>query len=664
MKNRTNSQRWVWSLTAALVFTTQLCLAAPGAITNNFNTAADIAGWGVNFGTGTVSWDPYSGTDSSGCLKVVLSATNVDNKEIGPLADPLPTPFSSADYVTVEYDMMIDAASGVDANGTYGNWQEILRDAGWSWDSHWVGALYGSYNIWTHMKFAVPNNAKTYPRLGFALQGTAPYSTNVTVYIDNLVISPFENPLVVGKFNDATEVSAWGLTGRAALGFSTKDAAGSAQSGSLQVDVAYDASNSGWQEGTATYNLSFSPSRYTFAAFDLYIDNPNNLTSLGLVSLFLNTGGWTSVGTVNVNSTMVGKWTHFELPLPASVTSASGFIFQFGGGMTAPLTYYVDNVKVYKPVTPPSIGLKKSGQSGVQITMNDNGSQWQRDAFVTPSGTVPYFWAAQGSYPVTYSYTIKDFPDAIKHPGFEAHMYIINGDTDGGSYNQTYGGADWNAADLLEFRVENAAAGGAICRIDWKTNLPNANPPDDPLYHPVYVTGPTAIGTWNLTFTDNTHATVTGPGITATNFTLPDDVVNNNNFNPFVSYIQFGMFKNDGANDGHNNQASGTYGRVQFTGAASAFDDSFNGATLTNNYVWRVTATSAVTYVPPGTAWWVNWTLPADGFTVESAAEVTGPWANASVTNTYQSGAMMYGAVPEAALPGPNTFFRLSRPSQ
>jgi hypothetical protein len=661
MKISHHSQRWLWSLTVAVIFTTNLCLAAPGAITNNFNTAADVTGWGLNFGTGTIGWDAYSGPDGSGCLKIVLSAASTANHEVGPLADPLATPFSSADYVTVEYDMMIDPNSGFDANGTYGNWQEILRDASWSWESHWVGALYGNYNVWTHMKFAVPNNAKNYPRLGFALQGTAPYSADVTVYIDNLVISPFVNPLIVGSFKDDTEIPNWGTGGRASLSFSTKDAAGSPSSGSLKADLAYDSSNTGWQEGLATYNISFSPPRYTYLAFDLFIENPNSLTSFGIVNLFLNTGGWTSVGTVNVNANMVGTWTHIELPLPSSVTSASGLVFQFGGGMTAPLTYYLDNVKLYKPVTPPTIGLKKAGSAGVQITMNDNGSQWQRDAIVTPSGAGPLFWSLQ-SFPVTYSYTITNFPDAAKHPGFEAHMYLINGDTDSNTgYNQTYGGADWNVADIFEFRVENSPGGGVICRIDWKTNLPNANPPGDVLYHPVIVNGPTAIGTWNLTFTDNTHATVTGPGITATNFTLPDDAVSLN-FSPFSSYIQFGFFKNDGANDGHNNQASGTFSRVQFTGTAYSFDDSFNGATLTNNYVWRVTTPSAVTYVPPGTAWWVDWTLPADGFSVESAPTLLGPWANASVTNTYQSGAVMYGAVPGAALPGTNGFFRLSRP--
>ena len=132
------------------------------------------------------------------------------------------------------------------------------------------------------------------------------------------------------------------------------------------------------------------------------------------------------------------------------------------------------------------------------------------------------------------------------------------------------------------------------------------------------VSAPSALGTWTVTFTDSTHGTLTGPGITATNFDLPADAVANN-FSPATSFLQFGMFKNDGANDGHNNGAHGTFSRVQFTGApANSFDDSFTGATLTNKYAWRKTDANYVQYVAPGTAWIVDWTLPAIGFTPQS----------------------------------------------
>ncbi|HWH70922.1 MAG TPA: hypothetical protein VNT26_16150, partial [Candidatus Sulfotelmatobacter sp.] len=608
----------------ALAGSSSLCLAGtPSAITNNFNVYSDTNGWNINFGTGTVGWDSTLGVDGTGCLKVTLSAANAANKEVAPLWDLGAKAFSTADYLTVEYDMMVDPTSGWDANFSYGNWQEVLRDSSWSWDSHWVGAVDTTYNAWKHMKFDIPNNAKTYPRLSFALQGTAPYTSDVFVYIDNLVITPFVNPLIVGAFTNQTEVDGWTAEQRATLSLSTKDAGTSTPAGSLKIDAAYDDTNTGWQEAMAINATPFNAARYTFATFDLYIENPNNLTDVGMMSLF--TRGWTKIGEARFSvANNVGKWVHYEMALPATLTSADGLRFQLGGGMKAPLTYYLDNVTVYKPMTAPRLALKKAGSQGVQITMDDNSSQWQRDGISTPVDArgQNFFWTSQPQYPVSYSFTIADFPDIAKHPGFEAHLYIVNGDT-GGTGNETSGSPDWGAPDVLQLRVQNGTAGGAVCSVEWKTNAANANPPAGVAYHPVVVNAPSALGTWTLSFSDATHGTVTGPGITATNFTLPEDAVLYN-FSPVTSFLHFGMFKNDGANDGHNNQASGTFSSLKFTGNPYGYsiNETFNGATLTNNYAWRATRASAVSYNPPGTAWWVNWTLPADGYSVQSAPTI------------------------------------------
>ncbi|HEV2210219.1 MAG TPA: hypothetical protein VG167_15685, partial [Verrucomicrobiae bacterium] len=75
-----------------------------------------------------------------------------------------------------------------------------------------------------------------------------------------------------------------------------------------------------------------------------------------------------------------------------------------------------------------------------------------------------------------------------------------------------------------------------------------------------------------------------------------------------ASYLHFGMFKNDGANDGHNNGVSGTFGRLQKTGLGYAFDETFNGTNLTANYNWRVSRPSAVHWVPDGVGKWLSLT--------------------------------------------------------
>jgi hypothetical protein len=171
------------------------------------------------------------------------------------------------------------------------------------------------------------------------------------------------------------------------------------------------------------------------------------------------------------------------------------------------------------------------------------------------------------------------------------------------------------------------------------------------------------VGTWTVTFLDSTHGTLSGPGISPTNFTIPEDVVLSN-FSPATSFMQFGIFKNDGANDGHNNQARGTFSHVKFTGAAAPFEDNFSGPALDSNYGWRKTSATTVQHVAPGTAWWLSWTLPDAGFTVRSAAAVDGPWGDAGITNRFTSGGKRHGSVLSSALPGANAnyFGLLKRP--
>ena len=224
------------ALTVGLIGATHSALAAPQTLTNSFNSAETAGSWNINFGTGTIEWNPTNGVDGSGCMMAVLSSLESTNKEVAPLYVLGDLAFSTADYVMLEYDLMVDPASGFSADGNYGNYQEVLRDGGWSWESHWVGALGAMYNGWTHMKLAVPNNGKSYPYLTFALQGKEPYTADVIFYIDNLVISAFENPLIAGTFTDEPEAAKWTGAGLATTSFSTKDAGNSASSGSLKIE--------------------------------------------------------------------------------------------------------------------------------------------------------------------------------------------------------------------------------------------------------------------------------------------------------------------------------------------------------------------------------------------------------------------------------------------
>jgi hypothetical protein len=490
----------------------------------------------------------------------------------------------------------------------------------------------------------------------------------------------FENPETFDSGSGSWIIwNGWGLQGSWLTWDPTQDAANDPNSGSLRYDVPFTGDSGdqfmtfgnlhnqgGWDNSIEVNAVGV----YTNITFDFKLDPATARAkdgTFGTLTIGLVTDGWATHGegsyTIPASAT---NWTHVTIPIDPTSPGADKTVGEYinmwsGGNFTNTLSFNVDNIYLQPstnaaPLPPPTMALEKAGPSGVEIIMDGTSDQWQRNAISTPAGTGPYLWTSQGSYPVTYSCTITNFPDIATHLGFEAHMYLVNGDT-APSGQDVSGSPDWGCPDLLIFRIENSAT-NALAQIQWKTNYPNANATNIP----VVVYPPSALGTWTVTFTDSTHGTLTGPGITATNFDLPADAVANN-FSPATSFLQFGMFKNDGANDGHNNGFHGTYSRVQFTGAAAnSIDDAFTGATLTNKYAWRVTDANYVQYIAPGTAWIVDWTLPAVQFSPQTATAITGPWNPAVFTSTYRGPTAMHGLVSQTGMSNVGFYRLIKRP--
>ena len=155
-----------------------------------------------------------------------------------------------------------------------------------------------------------------------------------------------------------------------------------------------------------------------------------------------------------------------------------------GGNFTNTLSFNVDNIYLEPstnapPLPPPTMALEKAGPSGVEIIMDGTGDQWQRNGISTPSGGGPYLWTSQGSYPVTYSCTITNFPDIATHLGFEAHMYLVNGDT-------APSGSELAAPRIGACRTSSSSGSRTapptlLAQIQWKTNYPNANATNVPV---------------------------------------------------------------------------------------------------------------------------------------------------------------------------------------
>jgi hypothetical protein len=121
------------------------------------------------------------------------------------------------------------------------------------------------------------------------------------------------------------------------------------------------------------------------------------------------------------------------------------------------------------------------------------------------------------------------------------------------------------------------------------------------------------LGTWSLTFNNNTNVTLTAPDNTSTNFTIP--AADASLFqDPLYFYV--GTQPNNNANIG---QAS-TFSRVQISGAAGSVNDNFVSSGTpylldTNTWALNTADANGVFITAPDTKYWVSWPLPDYGFT-------------------------------------------------
>ena len=668
MKNHSKLNHWIYSTIATLAIAGSASLGhAQTAISYTFNT--DIQSWDAG-GNGTVAWNSTNGVGGGGCLEVTFDGTTTTETDPG-----VAVAINTAQYFTVEMDMMVDPNSGttgIGGSGGYGNLQMVMRDASFSWDSSWHGAIYPpAASSYVHYTFTIAQPFKTEARLQFQLQGSAGYSAPVTVYIDNVKVTPLPNPWIIDAFTNDTSATYgwanWSTAGTAAWNTSQDAGGGQTPPGALQMDIAF---TSGWQQcwfGHEPSGFSMDPSRFTYWECDVMVDaansTPNNDGSYGDLEFNIRDGAWgdhaCSPSGVTLDSSYT-SWKHVKLALPV-ITSSVGFDIEAKGSHMGPIRIYMDNIKLTKPTTLPKIGgLVTAGPSGTKITLNGAGNQWDRQAICVPAGTstaVNYTWG--GQTPATYSLSITNFPAPADAPGFEGHIFIISGYS---GYDETVGSADWNAANLAVLRVENGTNGGVVASFEWKTNSPGSNPPTNNVTAAQLPSLASANGTWSLNFTDDTHGNIVGPnGLVVTNFTLDADTAAIFTA-PAASFVQFGAFKNDSLNTGKSDNKGYILTHVLVTNAnGTIFNDNFS-AGLTNNYAWRVSSAAAITSIPQGTAFWLQWSVPDNGFTAQSAASLTGTWGDAGITYIYTdtTGTNRLGAVPAVNLPvGNNAFFRL-----
>jgi len=470
-----------------------------------------------------------------------------------------------------------------------------------------------------------------------------------------------------------------------------------ATSGCLEVDTPFlTVSNSQnlimyWLTNSDTYNYNGQ----LYINLELY----TNITVKCLVPQGIPPGPDGNFATVQWGYVSGGNWSSqsfgvsTEIPAAASngwvtlvcpinhalpgLSTCSGLTFniQAYGGYPQGVNftnYYDDlviNLSPAPPPGPPTVLPLTQATPGLNLTATSPSGQYNRYNVLTALPTGNSF---VGQPSVTYAWTNIAWPGTNTANSWQQQLFFVAG-TGGnapgnpGPYDSA---CDWNFAHILWFTVGANADGTAYLQMRCKTNGPGGNgmlfnttPPtysggssDWPVEPLAQVPATSPLGVFSVTFVNNNNITITTPG-GSTNITI-DPAWTALFADPMTLAL------------GDQPNAANGYGQTEVisgfgvTGNSVPFSDNFTTDAQLNTNLWRVLAgdPNGVNLVPPGSVFWLTWTLPDDGFSPQTAGTLTGgplSWVGLSGTvilnnNNHST------VVPQSALQGvKQNFFRL-----
>jgi len=477
---------------------------------------------------------------------------------------------------------------------------------------------------------------------------------------------------------------------------SASDASNNPASGSLKINVDWAGGNQFlvWNQGTPNnfFALNLSANEFTNFQCDVRFA-PGSASDSGTFGspIFgrLRFGNRTAAygqdwfGGVEIAATNT-NWVHISIPLNAltypSLTNINGLLFNIDENyhslnLTGTTTLWIDNIKlvgpaVVAPVEPPTLSIEKARRT-LRVFAGSAANTYDREEITTVD--VNQSWIG-GTFPVTYSFKLASAPSL---EGFQTHMFLIptNAAPPGqGFINNQF--IDYQVSNSVWLQINGSSNGNCTANISWKTNLPDANPNQVA----VNITNSTAVGTWTVTFNNNSSGTLTAPGASPVPFSINDPNVATRFANPMVAI--FGIQPQSTAYYG----AYVDYDSITISNVAAGLtSDNFTTASsLGANWdISNSAYTNSIVLVPADHPYWVHWTLPDAGFGLGVAPNLTSnQWYLPEYYNyyndglnlplTFQQGTSRWALVPASTLPtvdatqggelSPNAFYRLFNP--
>jgi hypothetical protein len=444
--------------------------------------------------------------------------------------------------------------------------------------------------------------------------------------------------------------------------------------GSIYIQANYpgsDADNfcigesSTWWGGT-----TFDGSQYAAIEMDLKYDTTSTITPASNAHLEIGFDAGYSMRTVTNMSfdkasapVADGNWHHLSIPISASMAGIGavhsvGF-YQWNPGPTAgTMNFWVANVKVVArvvPVAPPTTYLAKAKPGLRQFA--DAAPNWDRsDVRTDTSGAALVSWVGKAK-PVVYSFTIADFSAKA---GFNCNLNLSPGDP----ATQTYADPDWSMPHALLLSISASGSGSQNVSFGYKTNQPIGNS----MFNAAglltnFTYNGSAVGTWSLTFTSDTDATITAPDKSTYSATIPAA-----NAALFADPACFYLFS--GPAVAANYGESVTFSSLSLTGVGTPIQQDFTTGILNPllvlqsqgyNNPWNTNPPNQFLLTTGNASYWHYWDLPDSGFAPILRTNLTaGVWQDETYSSLFVNGSQRWALVPPASLPsGPNAFFAL-----
>jgi hypothetical protein len=391
----------------------------------------------------------------------------------------------------------------------------------------------------------------------------------------------------------------------------------------------------------ANYTLEFDMQVAPFSPgfnMEISVQGPTGGTFSGDVSRF-------TVGAPPLPTAGAG-YVHVSLPLSNSIAGNSGTplnptdaTFRIGFGALAfpsPIgdgatveTIDVDNIVILMntnppPIPPPTMNIVKA-KPGLRIFEQNSGATYNQEGFGTVDNNQSWIGSTPAN-PTTYKISIAGFPPTANTA---LHMQFVQNS----AINPF---VVFGSANAMDWSIRRDASGFFSQTVAWKTNSPNNGGLPNVSINGVTNTSTTGVGTWTLTFTNNTDGTLTAPDGSTNIFSLPPDMVA-----LFANPVEICFGTTPGSPAGYGEFFD--INRITITNLVQVDDDDFTLDDTLNTALWnpafsldaaKTGNAGSVFQVSTNTPFWVTWTVPDDLFVLATSASLTNA-ANQWLSPTY-----------------------------